>query len=100
MGFEHLISGGWRDHQLEWHHPSWDEWLASGKLGDWKPAWMRQDEEREEMMQKWRDDMARLQAAVNKPNDLLSGNHNVSKGGFRHVPRRHAQRKIYMGKRP
>jgi hypothetical protein len=104
MGFEHLISGGWRDQQLEWHHPSWDEWLATGKLGDWKPAWLRQDDQREEMMQKWRNDMARLQAAYNEQEPAVAGkplaNSNASNPGIHHVPRRHAQKRIYLEKLP
>ncbi len=39
LGFQHLVTGGWRDQALEWHHPGWDAWLQSGKLGTWRPQW-------------------------------------------------------------
>ena len=37
LGFQHLVSGGWRDQALVWRHPGWDLWLESGRLGGWRP---------------------------------------------------------------
>ncbi len=40
LGFQHLVTGGWRTLELSWHHPGWDAWIDSGRLRPWQPAWL------------------------------------------------------------